>query len=155
MQVSLWSSHACQLEEISAMLDFERSIAVTKQIDIQVKECYANALYTLLCCKEFQDGWYVEGFAFITESRNLLEHGWVELTDGSIIDPTFAFLGHGDVEYSPAIKLNFDQAMELVENSSDVPLILNGSIKHKEAYRKTREEVHKKYSSWIFSGDFL
>ena len=136
------------------MLDFERSIAVAKQIDIQVKECYANAIYTLLCCNEYQDGWYVEGFAFITERSRLLEHGWVELTDGSILDPTFASLGHRNVEYSPAIKLNYEQAMELVENGSDVPLILNGSIQDKEAYRKTREAVHKKYSSWIFSSKF-
>jgi len=137
------------------MLDYERSLAITKKVDIQEKECYSNAVYTLLCCEECENGLYVEGFAFLTDRGMLLEHGWVELTDGSIIDPTLAALGHRNIEYSPAIKLNYDQAMELVENESDIPLMLNGSIQDQEAYRKTREEVHKKYARWIVSSELF
>ena len=43
-------------------------------------------------CEELQTGWYVEGWAIpdLKGMRLNQEHGWVELPDGSIIDPTYA-----------------------------------------------------------------
>src|SRR5215211_4273703 len=98
------------------MLDVSRSLAAAKMIQVEKKACYKNALLTFLSRDEFRAGWYVEGFAIpdIKGVKIPFEHGWVELFDGSVIDVTFADLGHASVTYFPAIKLSFHQALNLV-----------------------------------------
>ena len=78
------------------MLDVARSLAAAKNVPPKKKACYTNAVLTMLYYEEFQSGWYVEGFAIptIRSTRIPMEHGWLQLKDSSIIDPTFAALGH-------------------------------------------------------------
>jgi hypothetical protein len=125
------------------MLDVARSLAAAKRITVQPKECYANALYTLLCHREYRSAWYVEGFANTHNGGGPFEHGWVELAEGSIIDPTLAVLGHTNVTYFPAIKLNYEQALRLVETSALVPSMLwHKSVHNHTAYLKAHQDAH-------------
>jgi hypothetical protein len=95
-------------------LDVTRSIAAAERIPFQKKRCYANALLTMYAYEEYQRGWYVEGFAIpdIRGVRIPFEHGWVELPDGRIIDPSFAAFA--------AMVLTF--VFVLVEASASAPM---------------------------------
>ena len=72
------------------------------------------ALLTMYAYDAYQRGWYVEGFAIpdIRGVRIPFEHGWVELPDGRIIDPSFAAFA--------AMVLTF--VFVLVEASASAPM---------------------------------
>lgn len=128
------------------MLDVTRSLVAAKTIPLEKKACYRNALLTMLYNKEYQSGWYVEGFAIPTigNIRIPLEHGWVQLTDGSIIDPSFAILGHTEVTYFPAIKLQWKRAIKLSLDNPSLPYMLSHrTIHNRAAYFKARSDSYK------------
>jgi len=107
------------------MLDVERSLAAAQNIEVEKKACWSNALSAFLFHKEFHKGWYVEGWAVptIKSIRLPLEHGWVELENGSVIDPTFAVLGHRNIEYFPGLKLTYEEAFSLARKGAKLPHI--------------------------------
>ena len=73
--------------------------------------------------EDFQRGWYVEGWAIPDkEIRINIEHGWIELEDGSIIDPTFVALGDRDVLYFPAIRYTYHEATKRAKGKRNVKL---------------------------------
>jgi hypothetical protein len=128
------------------MLDFARSVAAAKTIPLERKACYKNALLTMLSNKEYQSGWYVEGFAIPTIGafRIPMEHGWLELPDGSIIDPSFADLGHTEVAYFPAMKLQWQRVLKLCRDNPSLPSMLSHQAnRHRAAYLKARSDAHR------------
>jgi hypothetical protein len=128
------------------MFDVARSLAIAKTIPVEKKACYANALLAFLCTKAFHDGWYVEGFAIpaIKGLRLPVEHGWVELPDGSIIDVSFATLGHTDVRYFPAIRFTFAQSLRLVKQDAALPrMLLQRTPRNRAAYLKSQQLAYQ------------
>src|SRR5207244_54331 len=88
------------------VLDVDLSLAIAKYIEANEKACWYHALRAFFLVKDLQAGWYVEGWA-IPEKSELpfpLEHGWIERTDGSIIDPTWVLLGNKNVQYFPGLQ---------------------------------------------------
>ena len=82
------------------MLDVPLSLTIAKEIEAEKKECWYHALRAFFLYEELQSGWYVEGWAIPDKGIPLnIEHGWIERTNGSIIDPTWAMLGNKDVKY--------------------------------------------------------
>jgi hypothetical protein len=72
----------------SKMYDRELSAAVAVRIGALPKLCWTNALEALRTQRLLAGGYYVEGWAIINYS--VVEHGWIELPDGRIVDPTHA-----------------------------------------------------------------
>ena len=95
-----------------------------------------------MCIQHIKRGWYVEGFAVPDMKGGVripFEHGWVELPDGRIIDPSFAALGHRDVAYFPALRLPWKRAEQLVLHSAPLPrMLLHRTERHRTAYRKAQ-----------------
>ncbi len=128
------------------MFDRSRSLAVDQRLQLEKKACYRNALLAFLSTEEFRSGWYVEGFAIPTVKgmRLPLEHGWVALPDGSVIDVTYATLGCTNVEYFPALRLARTQAMALVRRAAPLPYMLRHRSNHnRSAYRKARAAAYQ------------
>jgi hypothetical protein len=109
------------------MFDITRSLAAAQRLPLKPKACFANAVLTMAAYDEFQSGWYVEGFALptIKNFRLPVEHGWVQLPDGTIIDPTFALLGYTDVAYFPAIRMRWKRAEKLILANARLPYMLS------------------------------
>ena len=109
------------------MFDVTRSLDVANRILLKRRVCYANALLTMASAEALQTGWYVEGFAIptIKDICMPVEHGWVQLPDGRIIDPSFAVLGHTDVAYFPAIRLRWQRAEQLILRNIRLPYMLH------------------------------
>ncbi len=124
------------------MLDITRSLAAANRIPLKKRACYANALLTMASYEEYQNGWYVEGFALPTmkDIRMPVEHGWVQLPDGSIIDPSFAILGHTNVAYFPAIRMRWKRAEKLIIANARLPYMLSykgfKTVRTRAAYTK-------------------
>ena len=93
---------------------------------LEKKSCFKNAMVAFLTLEEFRRGWYAEGFAIpdLNGLRLPLEHGWIALPDGGVIDVTYADLGHRNVEYFPAIRLSWEHAMGLVSKDAAMPYML-------------------------------
>ena len=94
---------------------------------------------------ELQGGWYVEGFALptITGTRITIEHGWLEVPDGRIIDPSFAVLGHTDVAYFPAIRLQWQQAEKMMLRNIRLPYMLyHKSLTNRAAYANAMVDAY-------------
>ncbi len=125
------------------MFDVTRSLDVANRIPLKRRACFANALLTMAAYDEYQNGWYVEGFAVPTmkDIRMPVEHGWVQLPDGTIIDPTFAVLGHTDVTYFPAIQMRWNRAEKLILANARLPYMLSEksfkTLRTRAAYTKS------------------
>ena len=127
------------------MLDMTRSLAAAKRISLQPKGCYANALLIMASDEELQGGWYIEGFAVpaIEDIRVPIEHGWVHVPDGRIIDPSFAVLGHTDVAYFPAIRLRWQRAEKLILRNIRLPYMLyHKSLLNRAAYTNAMVDAY-------------
>ena len=127
------------------MLDITRSLAAAKRLPMIPKGCYSNALLTMATDEEFQDGWYVEGFALptINGTRIPIEHGWLEVPDGKIIDPSFAVLGHTDVTYFPAIRLRWQRAEKMMLRNIRLPYMLyHKSLTNRAAYANAMVDAY-------------
>lgn len=128
------------------MFDIARSLAVADGIPPEPRACYKNALLAFLARDELHDGCYVEGFAVpdFGNFRLPLEHGWVELPDGTVIDPSLAVLGHTDVAFFPAIRLTYRQAERLVADEVALPCMLSHrSEPHRRNYLKAQAQAHE------------
>lgn len=130
----------------SPTLDIPNSLAIAKTIEIEKRACYKNALLAYLTNKDVRQGWYVEGFAVleIFGARLPLEHGWIQLPDGRVIDVTSVTLGHANVAYFPALRLSQRQARKLVDTEQPLPVMLSQRTpRHLAAYRKAQKQAHK------------
>jgi hypothetical protein len=71
-------------------VDRERSILLCTQIRARAKRCFGNALKAVRSVPELHDAWYVEGVAIGSFAPMPFAHAWVELPDGTLLDPTAA-----------------------------------------------------------------
>jgi hypothetical protein len=67
--------------------DIEESVRVGRLIRALPKLCWRNALRVVQKLDEYADASYVEGIACVNGCTPI-EHGWVCLPDGTVIDPT-------------------------------------------------------------------
>lgn len=67
----------------------DESQDLCSRVGAEDKECYANATEAMheLPDDQFPGITYVEGWAKIHEIPILANHAWLELADGSLIDP--------------------------------------------------------------------
>lgn len=73
------------------MLDLPLSLTIARRIIAVPKRCWGNALTALRTQRQLGKAYYVEGW-LVKDKPLVIEHGWVELPDGRIIDPTYALL---------------------------------------------------------------
>jgi hypothetical protein len=106
-------------EEISTMMDYERSLAIARRMDYHYNPgcCWANAVQALrLYYKQLGDMVYVEGWCAMPDISMVQEHGWLEV-DGAILDPTYAVPDDDDqgqgvrphYEYFPAVRYRLEE----------------------------------------------
>jgi hypothetical protein len=108
---------AIESEEISTMMDYERSLAVARSMGYRFDAgcCWANAVQALrLYHKRLGDVVYVEGWCAMPDIDMVQEHGWLELEDGTIIDPTYAVPDDAQgvrllYEYFPALRYELEE----------------------------------------------
>jgi hypothetical protein len=74
------------------LYDYQRSLFMAKQVWTVPKQCWSNAVRALRTRRKLvRDAKYVEGFVELFEGF-YIEHGWLELPDGTILDTTRAYL---------------------------------------------------------------
>ncbi len=99
------------------MLDYGRSLAIAKRMDYRYNPgcCWANAVAALrLYHKQLGAVVYVEGWCALPEIDMVQEHGWLELKDGTILDPTYAVPDDEQAvrlhyEYFPALRYRLEE----------------------------------------------
>ncbi len=90
-------------------------------IDAQPKACWKNAILALLTLPDLAGCVYVEGWII---SLIVIEHGWLEMPNGDIVDPT---LIKGDAKYFPGVKYTAEQCEEAVSKGKTLPLVYEGN----------------------------
>lgn len=119
------------------MYDFDLSVKFANKIHAVPKNCYWNARTAFLRYKQLRGGWYIEGYALVTFNSSTVklpfEHAWIELKDGSIVDPTYAAQGDKNVVHIPGIKLNYEEFTAWRKEKKEFPFFYNfgfGGSKH-------------------------
>ncbi len=130
------------------MYNYTKSLEIAEQIYVEQKECFQNAIIAFLTLSELQDGCYVEGFAVPDPDMPINSpHGWIELSDSTIIDPTYASYGHEKCQYFPAVKYTLAQVKRRVYRKSEtlLPLALEYEYGGRKlpAYKKAHDESFK------------
>lgn len=98
--------------------DVQLSEAVQKQINARPNECWRNAILALFSTPALEGAVYVEGWCVAFFS---FEHGWLELPDGTIIDPTIT---EDDMQYFPGVKYTLEELEKRIKKHSlNLPLV--------------------------------
>jgi hypothetical protein len=87
--------------------NYTLSQAIAAKIAARPKACWANALTALRSQKQLHDAFYVEGWFLRTAEPLPIEHGWIELKDGTIVDPTVVVVlddQHESYAYFPGVR---------------------------------------------------
>lgn len=127
------------------MFDIQRSREVANHIIVEKRACYKNALVALLTQDSLARGRYVEGFALpdLGGCRLPMEHGWIELPNGTVVDATYVSMGITDVRYFPVLHLSRQRAARLVERGAMLPVMLNESTPgSREAYLEAQAAAY-------------
>jgi hypothetical protein len=91
------------------MLDYKRSLSIAQKMGNVPQTCWANVVRALRTHRrQLGNVMYVEGWCAAPEIDFVGEHGWLELEDGTILDPTYAARDNEDgkrlhYEYFPAL----------------------------------------------------
>lgn len=99
--------------------DVARSRELARRIDGRNGECYRNSILALQADPEFAEagGVYVEGLV-LTQQTGFwpMGHAWLELPDGSVVDPTptYCKAGAPEARYFGAFRWDRDACWELV-----------------------------------------
>lgn len=127
------------------MFDTIRSREAASHIIVEKRDCYKNALVALLTEERLQRGRYVEGFvvADFGGCRLPMEHGWIELPNGTVIDVTYADVGLTDVRYFPVLHLSRTRAAQLFDQGALLPVMLNQSTpQSRQQYREAQAAAY-------------
>ena len=104
-----------------SMIDHDLSQRIAKAMRAEPKNCWRNAFLALATYPELQGGLYVEGWA-VTPNKLIIEHGWIELAGGRIIDPTAATLERLEgVVYFPGLKFTLAEARKAISEWVSFP----------------------------------
>jgi hypothetical protein len=100
------------------MLDYDQSLSVAQDLGWRYEEqcCWHNAVQALrLYQKRLGEAVYVEGWVSVPEIKFVQEHGWLELANGTILDPTYVRSSHDHLEnrwrehlYFPAVRYTLE-----------------------------------------------
>lgn len=89
--------------------DLGLSVKAGKRIEAEPQECYWNARRAVYLNAVGGGARYVEGVAVMNMAPITFEHGWVELEDGTIVDPTLPDEGY---LYFGAFSYEWDDARD-------------------------------------------
>lgn len=106
--------------EANTNLNRVLSERLAEQVEAQPRDCYRNAVMGLLTQPWLEDAVYVEGHARPHDLGIPFEHGWLEMPDGSVVDPTWVLLHDCVVEYYAGERYTRPQVFERM--ASDLPL---------------------------------
>jgi hypothetical protein len=114
------------------MYDYERSRQIAAQIGCPAGYCYSNAVRALRNRQRFQrhsvnlqGAEYVEGCVQIHGIPIPIQHGWLELPDGTILDPTLAAQHdvEREVKYFPLVSYRKEELKGLRLNVFPLAMI--------------------------------
>jgi len=122
-------------------VDWELSRTVAREVGARTRECYSNAARAVLNVRlEGRNPCYVEGAAVVLigeASLVALEHAWVELADGQVVEPTWVLDGTGEARaYFPIGKWDVEAVVEAVVERRKFPLLWTygfGGCRHPQA----------------------
>ena len=110
-------------------LDVAYSHRVAEEIGAQPKQCWSYAVTALQTVAELQrdKARYVEGSVVWSDYHLPLEHGWLELPDGRIVDPTAVVSvpagTHPQVVYFPAIRYDLEEVRWHADREAEPQLV--------------------------------
>lgn len=152
-------SHPVQEKRMQEHLDYDMSLLIALIIRAQPNSCFENVLDMFL--QYFPDefafhGQFVEGWYVVDLSDEVVvnEHGWCELPNGNILDPTVTLLVSPEcpVYYFPGVKRSWQEVKALVQNTNAWFPYVRGSgtygedgLKnpaYKAAYEAAIQKVH-------------
>ena len=137
-------------------LEYSLSLALALAIDAHPHQCFDNAWRMFLRIKpnifspngRFIEGWYVVD---LPDRVVMNEHGWCELPNGTILDPTVVRLLPPDcpVYYFPGVARGWKEVKALVEGEHMFPYVRSGQygadgLRHpdyKAAYDAARHKM--------------
>ena len=107
------------------MLDRDRSLALALEMVNRLEPPYYFSSYEPQCCwanavkamriyaKQLLNAVYVEGWCAMPDIHMVQPHGWIELEDGTIIDPTYVYSNYEQgievsYEYFPALRYKLE-----------------------------------------------
>jgi hypothetical protein len=119
------------------MLNYERSLRLGEEVGARTAMCFWNSRDVLIALTDEERpvetppiAYYVEGYAAVLRSENIIYHGWLETETGEIVDPTMwaYFEDLGDEEsryysYHPAVRISVAEFWPLYERTSHLPLL--------------------------------
>jgi hypothetical protein len=103
--------------------DLPCSLLIAQCVQAQPYRCWRNAALAVLLLPElFADGGsYVEGWIMLPKEQSIViaEHGWCQLADGRIIDPSILLVERADqpIAYFPGLILSWEQVCQQVPGS--------------------------------------
>jgi hypothetical protein len=117
-----------QEKKMQDVLSIKLSLYALLAIAAQPNHCFENAWRTFLSSpKHFKQGRCVEGWIVFDLEREVVlnEHGWCELQDGTIVDPSILFLVDPDqpVYYFPGVTRDWQEMQTLVQGQCIFPYV--------------------------------
>jgi hypothetical protein len=128
------------------MMNYNLSLTFAFMSNAQPNECYCNAWEVV--AHHLESGFYIEGWTVLEVDREvqLIEHGWVKLDDGTIIDPSIIFIIGPDtpIRYFPGVTYSRHEALAF--EGLMLPQVRftrygNDGMLHPE-YKKAFEDAH-------------
>jgi hypothetical protein len=109
--------------------NYSLSLFMAKEVWTVPKQCWSNAVRALRTRRKMvREAKYVEGFIEIVPGLNI-EHGWLELPDGTILDTTRAYLEHyhghesDDRVYHPVLSYSLDDLKNVRGNQLPLGMV--------------------------------
>ncbi len=134
------------------MVDYERSLAIAQQLDYLYTPgcCWANAVQALRMKRfHLSNAIYVEGWCAMPGIGLVQPHGWIELQDGTILDPTYMMADHEQGQrnlyvYFPALHYKLEE-LKGVRLRSLPRIWRTGGFEglRNEAYREAMENAYR------------
>lgn len=117
-----------QEKKMQDFLSLKLSVRALLQIAARPNHCFDNAWQTFLSSPEaFRHGRFVEGWIIFDLEHEVVlnEHGWCELQDGTIVDPSILFLVDSDqpVYYFPGVTRDWQEVQRLVQEQHTFPYV--------------------------------
>jgi len=101
------------IRSASAQHTLNEELSQRAAVGANGKSCWRNAFNALTCLPDLAGAEYIEGWAVMKRSRQIIEHGWLE-KDGAVVDPTTP----GQIEgYFAGLRFSAAQALQVFERA--------------------------------------
>ncbi len=148
-------SQSVVLEAESLPYDLELSFLVAYHVQAQPYRCWRNAALAVHLLPEvFADGgMYVEGWIVLPRQHYLaiIEHGWCQLADGTIVDPSILLVEQPSqrIFYAAGLTLTPEQVQEQLPGAV-LPLVCHSDYGrdgmqyagYQQAYEQAWHQAH-------------